>query len=231
VLAVDKLENNPGALEVFGITELSEVPRIVRVVLTPAKALDPTLKLAGVDVYPRLIVARAEQVLNALAPIVVTLLGIVKAVNPVRPLKAESPIAVILVSVGLLIVTVVVVDKVLNILFGITQLVVVPWIVRVVLTPAKALDPTLKLAGVDVYPRLIVARAEQVLNALAPIIVTLLGIVIVVSEVHDSNALAPMLVTLFGIVTVVSLLHPLNVFALMLVTLLGIIMLVRPVQS
>jgi len=138
--------------------------------------------------------------------------------------------------------------------FGITEVPDVAWIVRLALTPAKALDPTLKLAGVDVYPRLIVARAEQVLNALAPIIVTLLGIVIVVSEVHDSNALAPiivtllgivivvsevhdsnalapMLVTLFGIVTVVSLLHPLNVFALMLVTLLVIIMLVRPVQS
>jgi len=150
------------------------------------------------------------QPLKALAPIVVTLLGIVKAVNPVRPLKAESPIAVILVSVGLLIVTVVVVDKVLNILFGITQLVVVPWIVRVVLTPAKALDPTLKLAGVDVYPRLIVARAEQVLNALAPIIVTLLGIVKAVNPVQPLKELVPIVDTVFGIVNAVIPVRPLK---------------------
>ena len=50
MLAVDKLENNPGALEVFGITEVSEVPRIVRVALTPAKAVNPTLIVVDADV-------------------------------------------------------------------------------------------------------------------------------------------------------------------------------------
>jgi len=84
VLAVDKLVNIPVVeLVPFGITESPDVPWIVRVALTPAKALDPTLKLAGVDVYPRLIVARLEHPLNALAPILVTLLGMVMFVNPV----------------------------------------------------------------------------------------------------------------------------------------------------
>jgi len=51
VLVVDKLVNIPVVeLAPFGITESPDVPWIVRVALTPAKALDPTLKLAGVDV-------------------------------------------------------------------------------------------------------------------------------------------------------------------------------------
>jgi len=146
------------------------------------------------------------QPLKAVAPIVVTLLGIVKAVNPVRPLKAESPIVIILVAgvvVDVIVSVVVVADKVLNILFGITQLVVVPWIVRVVLRPAKALDPTLKLAGVDVYPRLIVARAEQVLNALAPIVVTLPGMITLIKPVDPLNAFLPIVVKFVASVTLV----------------------------
>jgi len=50
VLAVDKLENNPGALEVFGITEVPDVAWIVRLALTPAKALDPTLTVVDSDI-------------------------------------------------------------------------------------------------------------------------------------------------------------------------------------
>ena len=86
VLAVDKLVNIP-VLEfaAFGITEVPDVAWIVRVALTPAKAPDPAVKLAGLDVYPSLIVARAEQALNALSPIFVTVNGIVTEVIAVDP--------------------------------------------------------------------------------------------------------------------------------------------------
>jgi len=60
-----------------------------------ANAVAPTVTVeVKVGVYPRLIVARTEQLLNALAPILVTLLGIVKTVNPVQPLKELAPIVV-----------------------------------------------------------------------------------------------------------------------------------------
>jgi len=85
VSAVDKLENNPGALEVFGITQLGVVPCIVRVALIFEKAFELTVTVVDVDVYPRIIVARLEQLLNALAPIVVTVDGIVTEVIVVRP--------------------------------------------------------------------------------------------------------------------------------------------------
>jgi hypothetical protein len=84
VSAVDKLENNPGALEVFGITQLGVVPCIVRVALIPKKALELTV-IVGVPVYSRLIVARLEQLLKALVPKVVTLDGIVTEVIAVDP--------------------------------------------------------------------------------------------------------------------------------------------------
>ena len=58
-------------------------------------------------------------------------------------------------------------------------------------------------------------------------LVTLLGIVMLVSPVQPVNALYPMLVTLLPIVTLVSPVQPLNALSPMLVTLLGIVMLVR----
>ena len=47
---------------------------------------------------------------------------------------------------------------------------------------------------------MIATRPVQALKALSPIIVTLLGIVTLVSPVHSRNAASPMLVTLLGIV-------------------------------
>ena len=54
--------------------------------------------------------------------------------------------------------------------------------------------------------------------------------VMLVRLVQELNASAPMLVTLWGIVTVVRPLQPRNARHPMLLTLLGIVMLVRPVQ-
>ena len=51
VLAVDKLINIPVVeLAPFGITEVPDVPCIVRLALPPAKALDPTLTVVDSDV-------------------------------------------------------------------------------------------------------------------------------------------------------------------------------------
>jgi hypothetical protein len=61
-------------------------------------------------------------------------------------------------------------------------------------------------------------------------LVTLEGIVTLVSPEHPSNAEYSMLVTLEGIVTVVSPEQPKNAEAPILVTLEGIVMLVRPEQ-
>ncbi len=58
-------------------------------------------------------------------------------------------------------------------------------------------------------------------------LVTLCGIVTLVSLVQPANALAPMLVTLLGIVTLVSPLQLWNALSPMLVTLVGIVTLVR----
>jgi hypothetical protein len=182
VLGVDKLINIP-VLEVvpFGITQDADVPWIVRPAFTPEKALELTVTVVDVDVYPRIIVARLEQPLKELVPIVVTVDGIVSEVIPVLPLKALSPIVIILVVDGVVVDTIVtvvlVVDKVLNILFGITQFVVVPCIVIPALIPEKALELTVTVVDVDVYPRLIVARLEQPLKELVPIVVTVDGIV------------------------------------------------------
>jgi hypothetical protein len=100
VLGVDKLINIPVVeLVPFGITQDADVPWIVRPAFTAEKALNPTLTVVDADVYPRLIVARLEHVLKALAPIVVTLLGIVNAVNPVQPLKELAPIVVTLLGI------------------------------------------------------------------------------------------------------------------------------------
>jgi len=92
-----------------------------------------------------------------------------------------SPIVIMLVVDGVVVDTIVtvvlVVDKVLNILFGITQFVVVPCIVIPALIPEKALELTVTVVDVDVYPRIIVARLEQPLKELVPIVVTVDGIV------------------------------------------------------
>ena len=59
------------------------------------------------------------------------------------------------------------------------------------------------------------------LKALLPMLVTLDGIVTLVSPVHPENAELPMLVTPSGIVTLVSLVHPENVSPEISVTELG----------
>jgi hypothetical protein len=61
-------------------------------------------------------------------------------------------------------------------------------------------------------------------------LVTLLGIVMLVSPLQRLKAQGPILVTLLGIVTLVSPLQPKKVDTSMLVTLLGIVMPVSPLQ-
>ena len=61
------------------------------------------------------------------------------------------------------------------------------------------------------------------MNALPPMLVTLLGMVIEVRPEQPQNAVSPMLVTLLGMVTEVRPEHPKNAQFPMLVTLLGII--------
>ena len=103
-----------------------------------------------------------------------------------------SPIVIILVVDGVVVDTIVTVvlavDKVLNILFGITQFVVVPCIVIPALIPEKALELTVTVVDVDVYPRLIVARLEQPLKELVPIVDTVFGIVNAVIPVRPLKA-------------------------------------------
>ena len=67
-------------------------------------------------------------------------------------------------------------------------------------------------------------------NAKSLILVTLFGIVTLVSPLQPSNAEDPMLVTLSGIVTLVSPLQPENAPSPILVTLSGIVTLVSPLQ-
>jgi hypothetical protein len=76
VFVVDKLENIPGDVEVFGIIHPVVVPCIIKVDLIPVNAVAPTVTVVD-SVYPRLIVDRLEQLLKALSPILVTLLGII----------------------------------------------------------------------------------------------------------------------------------------------------------
>jgi hypothetical protein len=66
-------------------------------------------------------------------------------------------------------------------------------------------------------------RLVQLLNALSPILVTLLGIIMLARLVQLLNAPIPMLVTLLGIVMLVRLVQPLNALIPMLVTPLGIL--------
>ena len=73
-------------------------------------------------------------------------------------------------------------------------------------------------------------RLVQLRNALSPIDVTLLGIVMLVRLAQLSNALFPIEVTLSGIVMLLRLRQLLNVLSPIEVTLSGIVMPVRPVQ-
>ena len=78
---------------------------------------------------------------------------------------------------------------------------------------------------------MLVRDVPQQLNAPSPMLVTLLGIVMLVSLSQSLNALSPMLVTLLGIVMFVSFSQPKNASFPMLVTLLGIVMLVRDLHQ
>jgi hypothetical protein len=62
-------------------------------------------------------------------------------------------------------------------------------------------------------------------------LVTLFGIVTLVSPLQPENALSPMYVTPSGIVTLVSPLQPENALSPMYVTPSGIVTLVKPLQS
>ena len=75
-----------------------------------------------------------------------------------------------------------------------------------------------------------VSRSEQPEKALAPIVVTLSGIVIDVSPEQPEKALAPMVVTLSGIVIAVSPEQPENADSPIFVTLFGIVIDVNPKQ-
>jgi drug/metabolite transporter (DMT)-like permease len=77
------------------------------------------------------------------------------------------------------------------------------------------------------YP---VVNDEQLLNALAPMLVTALGIIMLLRPLHPLRALTPMLFTLVGIVKLVRPVHPLSVLSEILVIALLIVMLVNPVQ-
>jgi hypothetical protein len=70
------------------------------------------------------------------------------------------------------------------------------------------------------------------MNALLPIDVTLLGIVMLVRSVHPKNAAPPISVTLLGSsnITLVNPVQPLNALLPILVTLLGIVIPVKPVK-
>jgi len=167
VLLVDKLLNKPDVLVVPGIIQLSVVPCIVTVDLIPVNAVVPTVTVVD-SVYPKLIVVRLEQSLNALVPILDTLAGILTDIIAVEPLKALLPIVIILnESVAVLIITdVLLVDKLLNkpdvdVAPGIIQLSVVPCIVTVDLIPVNAVAPTEVSTVPPLYPKLIVARLEQ----------------------------------------------------------------------
>jgi len=75
-------------------------------------------------------------------------------------------------------------------------------------------------------------RLEQPVNALLPILVTLLGIFMLVRLVQSENTPASIRVTLeFGSkITLCSLVQPENALLPILVTLLGMVMLAREVQ-
>ena len=61
VLLVDKLLNKPGVDAVPGIIQFDPVPCIVTFALIAANADAPTEESVVASVYPRLIVARLEQ--------------------------------------------------------------------------------------------------------------------------------------------------------------------------
>ena len=64
-------------------------------------------------------------------------------------------------------------------------------------------------------------------KASSPMLATVFGMLMIVSELHRANAHSPMLVTLSGMLMLVSDLHPENAESPMLVTLSGMLMLVR----
>ena len=79
--------------------------------------------------------------------------------------------------------------------------------------------------------KLTVASSSHRSNALSPMLVALLGMVMLVRLSHSRNAKVPMLVTLLGMVMLVRSVQPANAEIPMLVTLLGMVMLVRLVQT
>ena len=68
------------------------------------------------------------------------------------------------------------------------------------------------------------------LNASFPMLVTLFGIVTLVSPMQPENACSQMFVTLFGIVTLVRFMHPANAEFPMLPTPSGIVTLYKLLQ-
>jgi len=76
----------------------------------------------------------------------------------------------------------------------------------------------------------IAVRLVQTEKAYTPMLVTLLGIVTLISFSHQEKALKPMMVTLLGIVMLVRLVQLSKALSPMMVTLLGIVTLVRLVQ-
>jgi len=82
----------------------------------------------------------------------------------------------------------------------------------------------------DVAKKYPVVNDEQLLNALAPMLVTALGIIMLLRPVHPLRELTPILFTLVGIVKLVRPVHPLSVLSEILVIELLIVMLVNPVQ-
>jgi hypothetical protein len=105
--------------------------------------------------------------------------------------------------------------------------------------------PSLLLQVTDIGQKLVVGKAlapivlpvgpvhemhdsdEHPWKALAPILVTLEGIVTDVSDVHPWKAAQPIVVTLVGIVTDFRSTHPLNALSPIVVVLVGIITDVR----
>ena len=73
-------------------------------------------------------------------------------------------------------------------------------------------------------------KEEHFLNAVFPIVVTLLGMVIDSNEKHLSNTSSPIVVTLSGMVMVVKEEHSENALFPIVVTLLGIVMDVKEEQ-
>jgi drug/metabolite transporter (DMT)-like permease len=82
----------------------------------------------------------------------------------------------------------------------------------------------------DVAKKYPVVIAVQPLNALAPMLVTALGIIMLLRPLHPLRALTPMLFTLVGIVKLVRPVQPLSALSEILVIALLIVMLVNPAQ-